>query len=258
MGGRRARRAQRRQERRPVGVVLLGPRRPMTASSCTSGPRSWTPPAPRRIVGHQRAGPPRPFPHQSHSRAWAHRGRLVGQLFSWAGARRRPSRWSGARCPQLFAATGPGVRGGQFFGPSSLGETRGRWRRHASPSRPPTRARRTALGCGRGGDGRQLPVIGDGSGDRSKVTEYDQRRCGDFVAAVTAILLGSALYVRAKLPALIRPEDRPAPGISQGGAALVVPTRGCFVAANVAPVERTGSYSSVGRITRPTSRWRRT
>ncbi|GGN65154.1 short-chain dehydrogenase [Actinoplanes lobatus] len=56
-------------------------------------------------------------------RAWEHRGRL-GQLIAWAGLAATQSVEQGA-LPQLRAATGPGVRGGQFFGPSRLWETRG-------------------------------------------------------------------------------------------------------------------------------------
>lgn len=57
-------------------------------------------------------------------RAWAHRGRL-GQVIAWLGLLATQPVEQGA-LPQLRAATEPGVRGGQFFGPAGLGETRGR------------------------------------------------------------------------------------------------------------------------------------
>ncbi|MEO3926802.1 oxidoreductase [Micromonosporaceae bacterium B7E4] len=57
-------------------------------------------------------------------RAWEHRGRL-GELIAWLGLLATQSVEQGA-LPQLRAATEPGVRGGQFFGPSGLWETRGR------------------------------------------------------------------------------------------------------------------------------------
>ncbi|MEV4713828.1 oxidoreductase [Micromonospora sp. NPDC049374] len=57
-------------------------------------------------------------------RAWEHRGRL-GRLIAWAGLLATQPVEQGA-LPQLRAATEPGVRGGQFFGPSGLWETRGR------------------------------------------------------------------------------------------------------------------------------------
>jgi NAD(P)-dependent dehydrogenase (short-subunit alcohol dehydrogenase family) len=56
-------------------------------------------------------------------RAWEHRGRL-GQWIAWAGLLATQPVEQGA-LPQLCAATEPGVRGGQFFGPSRLWETRG-------------------------------------------------------------------------------------------------------------------------------------
>ncbi|WP_027346472.1 oxidoreductase [Hamadaea tsunoensis] len=56
-------------------------------------------------------------------RAWEHRGRF-GQLIAWAGLLATQPVEQGA-LPQLRAATEPGVRGGQFFGPSGLWETRG-------------------------------------------------------------------------------------------------------------------------------------
>ncbi|MEU8193786.1 oxidoreductase [Microbispora amethystogenes] len=57
-------------------------------------------------------------------RAWEHRGR-IGQIFARGGLLVTQPAERGA-LPQLFAATAPGVRGGQFFGPSGLFETRGR------------------------------------------------------------------------------------------------------------------------------------
>ncbi|MEV6493402.1 short-chain dehydrogenase, partial [Actinoplanes sp. NPDC051633] len=56
-------------------------------------------------------------------RAWAGRGRL-GQLFARAGLLLTQPVEQGA-LPQLRAATEPGLRGGRFFGPSGLWETRG-------------------------------------------------------------------------------------------------------------------------------------
>ena len=56
-------------------------------------------------------------------RAWEHRGRL-GQWIARAGLLATQPVERGA-LPQLRAATEPGVRGGQFFGPSRLWETRG-------------------------------------------------------------------------------------------------------------------------------------
>ncbi|WP_238007146.1 oxidoreductase [Dactylosporangium sp. AC04546] len=57
-------------------------------------------------------------------RAWEHRGR-IGRAVAWLGLLATQSVERGA-LPQLRAATGPGVRGGQFFGPAGLFETRGR------------------------------------------------------------------------------------------------------------------------------------
>jgi NAD(P)-dependent dehydrogenase (short-subunit alcohol dehydrogenase family) len=57
-------------------------------------------------------------------RAWEHRGRL-GRAIATAGLLATQSVEQGAR-PQLRAATDPSVRGGQFFGPAALWETRGR------------------------------------------------------------------------------------------------------------------------------------
>ncbi|WP_326559243.1 oxidoreductase [Micromonospora sp. NBC_01796] len=56
-------------------------------------------------------------------RAWAHRGRF-GQVIASLGLLVTQSVERGA-LPQLRAATEPGVRGGQFFGPAGLWETRG-------------------------------------------------------------------------------------------------------------------------------------
>ncbi|MEU7587253.1 hypothetical protein AB0A95_13235 [Micromonospora sp. NPDC049230] len=57
-------------------------------------------------------------------RAWEHRGRF-GRLIASAGLLATQPVAQGA-LPQLHAATEPGVRGGQFFGPSGLWETRGK------------------------------------------------------------------------------------------------------------------------------------
>ncbi|XVS61594.1 oxidoreductase [Actinosynnema sp. CA-299493] len=56
-------------------------------------------------------------------RAWEHRGRS-GRLIARLGLLATQSVEQGA-LPQLRAATGPGVRGGEFFGPSRLWETVG-------------------------------------------------------------------------------------------------------------------------------------
>ncbi|GAA3074081.1 oxidoreductase [Streptosporangium carneum] len=56
-------------------------------------------------------------------RAWEQRGRF-GQMIARLGLLVTQSVEQGA-LPQLRAATEPGVRGGQFFGPSRLWETRG-------------------------------------------------------------------------------------------------------------------------------------
>ncbi|MCC8246366.1 oxidoreductase [Saccharothrix luteola] len=56
-------------------------------------------------------------------RAWEHRGRF-GQVIARVGLLATQSVEQGA-LPQLHAATAPGVRGGQFFGPSRLWETMG-------------------------------------------------------------------------------------------------------------------------------------
>ncbi|WP_030910573.1 oxidoreductase [Streptomyces sp. NRRL F-5126] len=57
-------------------------------------------------------------------RAWEHRGR-AGQVIAWLGLLATQPVERGT-LPQLRAATEPGVRGGQFFGPAGLWETRGR------------------------------------------------------------------------------------------------------------------------------------
>lgn len=57
-------------------------------------------------------------------RAWEHRGR-VGSVIARLGLLVTQPVERGA-LPQLRAATDPGVRGGQFFGPGGLWETRGR------------------------------------------------------------------------------------------------------------------------------------
>ena len=57
-------------------------------------------------------------------RAWEHRGRL-GRMIARGGLLATQPVEQGT-LPQLYAATAPGVRGGQFFGPSGLWETRGR------------------------------------------------------------------------------------------------------------------------------------
>ncbi|MEN3534668.1 oxidoreductase [Microbispora sp. ZYX-F-249] len=57
-------------------------------------------------------------------RAWEYRPR-AGRFFARAGLLVTQPAERGA-LPQLFAATAPGVRGGQFFGPSGLFEMRGR------------------------------------------------------------------------------------------------------------------------------------
>ncbi|MEU4655251.1 oxidoreductase [Streptomyces sp. NPDC023723] len=57
-------------------------------------------------------------------RAWEHRGRL-GRLIARGGLLVTQPVERGT-LPQLRAATEPGVRGGRFFGPAGLGETRGR------------------------------------------------------------------------------------------------------------------------------------
>ncbi|GIF17896.1 NAD(P)-dependent dehydrogenase (short-subunit alcohol dehydrogenase family) [Actinoplanes tereljensis] len=57
-------------------------------------------------------------------RAWEHRGRL-GRVIARAGLLATQPTEQGT-LPQLYAATAPGVHGGQFFGPAGLWETRGR------------------------------------------------------------------------------------------------------------------------------------
>lgn len=56
-------------------------------------------------------------------RAWEHRGRL-GRVLASVGLLATQSVERGTM-PQLHAATAPGLRGGEFFGPSGLFETRG-------------------------------------------------------------------------------------------------------------------------------------
>jgi NAD(P)-dependent dehydrogenase (short-subunit alcohol dehydrogenase family) len=56
-------------------------------------------------------------------RAWEHRGRL-GRVIARAGLLATQPVERGA-LPQLRAATDPALRGGEFLGPSRLGETRG-------------------------------------------------------------------------------------------------------------------------------------
>ncbi len=73
-------------------------------------------------------------------RAWTHRPRL-GHLAARAGLLVTQPVSQGA-LPQLYAATAPGVRGGQFFGPSGLGETRG----HVTEVKPSKRAADPAAG----------------------------------------------------------------------------------------------------------------
>jgi NAD(P)-dependent dehydrogenase (short-subunit alcohol dehydrogenase family) len=57
-------------------------------------------------------------------RAWEHRGR-PGRVIARLGLLATQPVEQGT-LPQLYAATAAGVRGGQFFGPAGLGETRGR------------------------------------------------------------------------------------------------------------------------------------
>jgi NAD(P)-dependent dehydrogenase (short-subunit alcohol dehydrogenase family) len=57
-------------------------------------------------------------------RAWEHLG-VLGKPIAWLGLLATQPVERGT-LPQLKAATDPGVRGGQFFGPAGLGETRGR------------------------------------------------------------------------------------------------------------------------------------
>jgi NAD(P)-dependent dehydrogenase (short-subunit alcohol dehydrogenase family) len=58
-------------------------------------------------------------------RANAHRGPFQRRLINAVSERVTQSVARGT-LPQLYAATAEGVRGGQFFGPSGIGETRGR------------------------------------------------------------------------------------------------------------------------------------
>lgn len=73
-------------------------------------------------------------------RAWEHRGRL-GRLVASAGLIFTQSLERGAE-PQLRAATEPGLRGGEFFGPSGFLEISGR----AVPVKPSTQAADPAVG----------------------------------------------------------------------------------------------------------------
>ncbi|MDQ7808559.1 oxidoreductase [Amycolatopsis sp. A133] len=57
-------------------------------------------------------------------RAWEHRGR-AGRVIARIGLLATQPVERGA-LPQLYAATAPGVQGGQFFGPAGFGEIRGR------------------------------------------------------------------------------------------------------------------------------------
>lgn len=58
-------------------------------------------------------------------RAWGDRGR-AGRLLARLFVALTTQPVERGALPQLYAATAPGVRGGQFFGPSGPGETRGR------------------------------------------------------------------------------------------------------------------------------------
>ncbi|BCL32586.1 oxidoreductase [Streptomyces aurantiacus] len=73
-------------------------------------------------------------------RAWEHRGRM-GRVAARAGLLVTQPAERGAE-PQLFAATDPGVRGGQFFGPSGRWEVRG----HVTEVRPSAEAAAPATG----------------------------------------------------------------------------------------------------------------
>ncbi|MBP2477744.1 NAD(P)-dependent dehydrogenase (short-subunit alcohol dehydrogenase family) [Crossiella equi] len=67
-------------------------------------------------------------------RAWEDRG-FIGHVLAQAYLLRTQPVERGV-LPQLYAATAPGVRGGQFFGPSGKGEQRG----HVAEVRPSTEA----------------------------------------------------------------------------------------------------------------------
>ncbi|MBM2614737.1 SDR family NAD(P)-dependent oxidoreductase [Actinoplanes sp. LDG1-06] len=73
-------------------------------------------------------------------RAWEHLG-LFGRFVAWAGLLFTQPVERGAE-PQLHAATTPGLRGGEFFGPSGFLEMRGR----AVPVRPSTEAADPVVG----------------------------------------------------------------------------------------------------------------
>ncbi|MCC9742553.1 oxidoreductase [Streptomyces sp. MNU89] len=73
-------------------------------------------------------------------RAWEHRGR-AGRIVARGGLLLTQPAERGA-LPQLFAATAPGVRGGQFFGPSGPWELRG----DVTEVRPSTEAAAPATG----------------------------------------------------------------------------------------------------------------
>lgn len=73
-------------------------------------------------------------------RAWEHRGR-PGRILARVGLLATQSVERGA-LPQLYAATAPGVRGGQFYGPAHLWETRG----NAVEVRPSAEAADPAVG----------------------------------------------------------------------------------------------------------------
>jgi NAD(P)-dependent dehydrogenase (short-subunit alcohol dehydrogenase family) len=74
------------------------------------------------------------------ARAWQDRGRL-GQVIARTYALGAQSLDQGV-LPQLYAATAPGVRGGQFFGPSGRGEKRG----HVTEVRPSAEAADPVVG----------------------------------------------------------------------------------------------------------------
>ncbi|AGZ42905.1 oxidoreductase [Actinoplanes friuliensis] len=73
-------------------------------------------------------------------RAWEHRGR-AGRILASVGLLMTQPTARGA-LPQLHAATAPGVRGGQFFGPSGFREIRG----NVTEVRPSTEAADPAVG----------------------------------------------------------------------------------------------------------------
>ncbi|MFF4054082.1 oxidoreductase [Streptomyces chartreusis] len=73
-------------------------------------------------------------------RAWEDRG-FIGTVFAKAFLLRTQPVERGV-LPQLYAATAPGVGGGQFFGPSGKGEQRG----HVAEVRPSTEAADPSVG----------------------------------------------------------------------------------------------------------------